>query len=76
MIENCVNPACRIAFTHARDGRVFKVERLLTGGRGGEQQNDIYWLCGTCSRSYKVVIEDGRITTAPIEVESGLAGLC
>ncbi|MGB9491316.1 MAG: hypothetical protein WCA92_12705 [Terriglobales bacterium] len=67
MIENCVNPACRVAFTHARDGRIFTVERILTGSR---QQNEIYWLCGACSKSHKVVIENGRIMTAPIEVES------
>ena len=76
MVENCVNPACRATFTHTRDGRIFRVERVLTGSHGhsSEKQNELYWLCERCSKTYKVVIENGLIATAPIEVENGLVG--
>jgi len=41
----------------------------------GEPKKEQFWLCGTCSQSVKVVIENGRIVTAPIEVETAaLAG--
>lgn len=77
MVENCINPACRVAFTHARDGRIFTVERILTGSRGRDQQrSELFWLCGTCSKTYKVVVEGGRITTAPIEAENVFMQLC
>jgi len=71
MISNCLNPACQVPFSHAREGRIFSVERARTLPNLGQPDHQVeqYWLCGTCSQSLKVVIEDGRIRTAPIEVE-------
>ncbi|MGB9236322.1 MAG: hypothetical protein WCC04_18085 [Terriglobales bacterium] len=77
MLTNCMNPICRIPFSHARDGRIFTVDRVLTAvpARGAERPEEQYWLCGTCSKSFKVVVEDGRVTTVPIEAEiATLAG--
>lgn len=72
MISHCLNPACRVPFSHSRDGRIFTVDCLLSGSRMPRVSGQVeqYWLCGTCSRSLKVVIEDGRITTVPIELET------
>jgi hypothetical protein len=77
MISTCLNPACRAPFSHVRDGRIFSVDCALVHAehRNLQHQEEQYWLCGTCSQSLKVVIENGRITTAPIEVETAsLAG--
>jgi hypothetical protein len=77
MISNCLNPACRVAFSHARDGRFFSVDRLLTPSDRREPQHgaEQYWLCGTCSQVLKVVVEKGSIITAPIDSEcTTLAG--
>ncbi len=77
MIAKCMNPSCRVPFSHDRDGRFFTVDRVLTASpvRKAKQPTEQYWLCGTCSRTYKVVVEDGRVTTAPIEAETAtLAG--
>jgi hypothetical protein len=70
MLSNCLNPACRTPFSHLRDGRVFSIESALThaASRDPQKAAEQYWLCGTCSQFLKVVIEDGHITTAPIEV--------
>ena len=73
MIGNCVNPACRAPFSHKRDGRIFTVEGELTVERGAARPNEQYWLCGTCSQTLKVVIENGRVTTIPMEIAT-LAG--
>ena len=77
MITQCVNPACQAPFSHAREGRIITVERVLTAmaGRGAERPSEQYWLCGACCRVLKLVVEDGQVTTAPIETETAaLAG--
>jgi hypothetical protein len=72
MLSNCVNSACRVPFSHARDGRIFSVNHDLeaSGSKEPRHLTEQYWLCGTCSQSLKVVIENGRITTVPIDVET------
>jgi len=77
MLSNCLNPACQAPFSHLRDGRIFSIDGALTHHANHDRQSPIeqYWLCGPCSQFLKVVIEDGRITTAPIEVKAfSLAG--
>ena len=77
MITNCLNPACRVPFSHMRDGRFFSIDDALSHSANRDPQHQVeqYWLCGTCSQSLKVVVENGRIVTAPIEVEAAtLAG--
>ena len=76
MIANCVNPACRAPFSHRRDGRIFTVEgELAAPERGAARPNEQYWLCGTCSLRLKVVVENGRVSTVPMERQTAtLAG--
>ncbi len=78
VISNCLNPACRAPFNHLHDGRIFSVDGALRHSDQRDsslRQVEQFWLCGTCSQSVKVVIEHGRISTAPIEVEQfALAG--
>jgi hypothetical protein len=72
MITNCVNPVCRVAFSHVLDGRIFTIDRVLTTytPRSADRENEQYWLCGNCSKSVKIIVEDGRITTVPIDRET------
>jgi hypothetical protein len=72
MITNCVNPSCRVPFSHAREGRIFSVDHDLErcGNRPPLHQVEQYWLCGACSQTKKVVVEDGRVVTVAIEVET------
>jgi len=77
MLSHCVNPTCRTPFSHAREGRIFSVDHDLERSVHREPQHQVeqYWLCGTCSQSLKVVVEEGRITTVPIDAETAsLAG--
>ncbi len=75
MLNHCVNPSCRVAFSHIREGRTFSIEGVLTAKPRGAKGHGEYWLCGTCSRSYKIVIENGRVITVPLEIETAsLAG--
>jgi len=72
MLSNCVNSACRIPFSHARDGRIFSVDHDLevSGSTHPPHEVEQYWLCGPCSQSLKVVIENGSVTTVPIDTET------
>ena len=76
MIANCVNAACRAPFSHKREGRVFTVEGVLRETeQGAVRPNEQFWLCGTCSQTLKVVVENGRVTTVPMERQTAtLAG--
>ncbi len=76
MISKCVNPTCRIPFSHLREGRIITVDRVLSAAavRRAEHPTEQYWLCGTCSKSFKVVVEDGRVSTVAMEAETALAG--
>ncbi len=70
MLNQCLNPGCTEHFRYLYEGRIFTVERFVTGAEGRtERQIEHYWLCGKCSKSMKVVVENGVATTVPIRVE-------
>ena len=77
MLSRCLNPACKASFRYLYDGRVFSVERLVTStdGLNTERMIEHYWLCQPCSKSMKVVVENGIPAAAPIHPEQiGLSG--
>jgi hypothetical protein len=61
MLSHCLNPACKAPFRYLYDGRIFTAERFITRADEAETKRVIehYWLCGSCSRSMKVVVENG-----------------
>ena len=71
MISTCLNPACNAVFRYLSDGRIVTVERFVTSpdGINRERMIEHYWLCGACSTSMKVVVENGVATTVPIHSE-------
>ncbi len=71
MLNHCLNPNCSALFRYLYEGRIFTVERCNTSAESGktERQIEHYWLCGSCSKSMKVVIENGVASTVPIRLE-------
>ena len=71
MLSRCLNPGCKTLFRYLSHGRVFTVERFVTSpdGLNTERMIEHYWLCEPCSRSLKVVVENGVATTVPIHPE-------
>jgi len=71
MLASCLNPSCNASFRYLYDGRIFTVERLVTGpdGQSAERVIEHYWLCAPCSMSMKVVVENGVAKTVPIQPE-------
>ncbi len=71
MLSRCLNPNCGAAFRYLSEGRVFALERLATGSDGrAERSVEHYWLCGRCSRSMKIVVENGKAAAVPKQNES------
>ncbi len=71
MLNRCLNPNCSSHFRYLYEGRIITVERFVTSSDGAktERQLEHYWLCGTCGKSMKVVVENGVASTVPIKVE-------
>ena len=71
MLGSCLNPSCNASFRYLYDGRIFTVERLVPSpdGQNIERTIEHYWLCGPCSMSMKVIVENGVAKTAPVHSE-------
>ena len=71
MLSRCLNPACSASFRYLYDGRIFAVERFVTSPDGLKTERILehYWLCGPCSTTMKVVVENGTATAVPIHVD-------
>ena len=71
MLSNCLNPGCKALFRYLSNGRIFTVERSAPSSNGLNRERAIehFWLCGPCSRSLKVVVENGVATTVPLHSE-------
>ncbi len=69
MLLHCLNPSCKTPFHHLNEGRVFSIERIISTGGEPCYRIEHFWLCGPCSLTLKVVVEDGQVTTQPIHPE-------
>jgi hypothetical protein len=71
MLNRCLNPGCSSLFRYLYEGRIFTVERFSTSADALRTDREIehYWLCAVCSKSMKVVVENGVATTVPVRVE-------
>jgi len=76
VLSRCLNPACKATFRYLYEGRIFTVERLVASpdGLNTERMIEHYWLCQPCSKSMRVVVENGVPTAVPIHSEQ--VGLC
>jgi hypothetical protein len=71
MLARCLNPHCGARFRHSQEGRIFTIEQVVAVPRAAEPQRVVehYWLCGLCSMTLRVIVENGRVTTVPIRQE-------
>lgn len=71
MLSRCLNPPCGAPFRYLHEGRIFNIERVVALPGNPEPQHLVehYWLCGICSMSLKVVVENGCVTAQPIHLE-------
>ena len=58
MVNHCANPKCNKPLHYLRDGKVFLFSRKNLSDDGANQHGpEHYWLCGTCSKQWKVIFD-------------------
>ena len=76
MISKCANPACAVPFHYMREGRLFRMEfdpdpqgtgPTLVGSLRPPRRIEHFWLCGTCSATLTLVMNDGKVQTARLD---------
>ncbi len=76
MIAKCANPACSSPFHYLREGKLFRTEfdpdRSPLGPRLADSPKTVrkveyFWLCGRCSTTLTLVMNGGKVETAPLE---------
>ncbi len=67
MLSKCAHPACFAKFRYLRQGKVFKVFMPSHGDEG--HRIEYFWLCSSCAQIFKVVLEQGFVTTQPLYLQ-------
>jgi hypothetical protein len=60
MIDKCANPACSEPFHYFRSGRIYRIDRReihSPSSQVGAQRSEHFWLCGSCSPRFRVVLQ-------------------
>ncbi len=73
MVSKCANPACDTRFRYLHEGRLFNVFEAIPGAESRPahaSRMELYWLCNECAKRVRIMLQDGRIVTRPLnEVE-------
>ena len=61
MVNHCANPNCHKPLHYLRDGKVFLFSgKNLPDGGANSHSPEHYWLCGTCSKQWKIISDSTR----------------
>ena len=71
MIAKCANPDCSTPFLYLREGKVFRMEfdSPLKPGSQPARKIEHFWLCGPCSTTLTLVVNQAKVETVSIEPE-------
>jgi len=67
VVAKCANPICVVPFRYLREGKIFNIEIKKNDGCG-QLKIEHFWLCESCSKSLKVVVENGAVITRPLRL--------
>ena len=71
MLSKCANPICVVPFRYLREGKIFNVEIKKTD-KFGQLKIEHFWLCESCSKTLKVIVENGTVVTRPLRARRAL----
>jgi len=69
MVSKCANPACHASFRYLHEGRLFNVFDAIPGAAqrpAHASRTELYWLCGECVKTIRIVLREGRVLTRPL----------
>jgi hypothetical protein len=72
MVSKCANPACSARFRYLHEGRVFKIETSTVSSESDgspTRRIEHFWLCERCVQTLEVVLENGVVSTRPLNLE-------
>jgi hypothetical protein len=79
-MDRCANPACSEPFRYFRSGRIYRIDRReivrSPSSQRGTQRSEHFWLCGSCSPRFKVVLQPDdsiavtEVSPGPVYVQS------
>lgn len=69
MLTECANPGCHAPFRYLHEGRLFNVFEAVPGAgqrSAHVSRMELYWLCNECVKTVRIVLQEGRVTTRPL----------
>ena len=69
MVSKCANPACHAPFRYLHEGRLFNIFEAVPGADqrpNHASRTELYWLCGECVMTLRIMLQDGRVITRPL----------
>ena len=69
MVSKCANPACHVPFRYLHEGRLFNIFDAVPGASqrpNHASRTELYWLCGECVKTLRIVLQEGRVVTRPL----------
>jgi len=76
MVAKCANAACSVPFLYLREGKIFRMEFALDPSQSGRglaegpkpvRKIEHFWLCGPCSTTLTLVVNQGKVETVPVD---------
>ncbi len=69
MLSKCANPTCFARFRYLHQGRIYKVRMPLDRAGNSHHKVENFWLCDRCSQVYKMVLENGVVSTRLLRLQ-------
>ncbi len=70
MVSKCANPACQAPFRYLHEGRLFNVFDAVPGAAprpAHASRMELFWLCDACVKRVRIVLQEGKVTTRPLQ---------
>jgi hypothetical protein len=69
VLSKCAHPVCFAQFRYLHQGKIYKINRATSRNPAKELFFEYFWLCESCSRSFKVIFREGGIVTVPLHLQ-------
>lgn len=72
MTAKCANPSCNEPFHYFRTGKIYLIDAPVANSPLNEKRmHEYFWLCGECSRSMRVALDQNGAVIVESDVPAG-----